>query len=83
MTLEEECNWILSGREPIPVGPGQDNGADSDGDDDTLDDISGDEVGLELETTVVRAVEGPLVHRHITTSSSLIIKLLSLDADSS
>ena len=44
MTLEEECNWILSGREPVPVSPGHDNGDDSDGEDDTLDDISGDEV---------------------------------------
>jgi hypothetical protein len=44
MTLEEECNWILSGREPLPVGSGDGDGADSDGEDDTLDDISGDEV---------------------------------------
>lgn len=47
MTLEEECNWILSGREPLPPRPadGGDGEAGSDGeDDDTLDDISGDEV---------------------------------------
>ncbi len=40
MSLEEECNWILSGREPI-----MDNGWDDEDDEDnTLDDISGDEV---------------------------------------
>ncbi len=44
MTLEEECNWILSGREPPPANDGDENGDDSDGEDDTLDDISGDEV---------------------------------------
>ena len=44
MTLEEECNWILSGREPPPANDADENGGDSDGDDDTLDDISGDEV---------------------------------------
>ena len=49
MTLEEECNWILSGREPVPVSPGHDNGDDSDGEDDTLDDISGDEVNWIVE----------------------------------
>jgi hypothetical protein len=42
MTLEEECNWILSGREPLPDNLVDEN--DSDGEDDTLDDISGDEV---------------------------------------
>ena len=45
MSLEEECNWILSGREPLNYN---DNGYDDDDDDDeednTLDDISGDEV---------------------------------------
>ena len=40
MTLEDECNWILSGREPLPDADGD----ESDQDDDTLDDISGDEV---------------------------------------
>ena len=39
MTLEDECNWILSGRDPLP-----DDLDESDQDDDTLDDISGDEV---------------------------------------
>ena len=41
LTLEEECNWILSGKPP-----GLDdlrNGVD-DEDENTLDDISGDEV---------------------------------------
>ena len=43
MSLEEECNWILSGREPLMFN---DNGFDDDDDeeDNTLDDISGDEV---------------------------------------
>merc|ERR1712020_532331 len=46
MSLEDECNWILSGREPLP---NERNGFfdpddDSDGDDNTLDDISGDEL---------------------------------------
>eukprot|EP00096_Caligus_rogercresseyi_P008530 TRINITY_DN274_c0_g1_i15.p1 TRINITY_DN274_c0_g1~~TRINITY_DN274_c0_g1_i15.p1 ORF type:complete len:762 (-),score=345.87 TRINITY_DN274_c0_g1_i15:862-3147(-) len=36
MSLEDECNWILSGREPL--------GSDDDEDSDTLDDISGDEL---------------------------------------
>ena len=46
MSLEDECNWILSGREPLPndlngyCDPDDDSGAD----DNTLDDISGDEV---------------------------------------
>ena len=40
MSLEEECNWILSGREPIL----QDEIFDTDEEDNTLDDISGDEV---------------------------------------
>ena len=43
MSLEEECNWILSGREPLNYN---DNGYDDDesDEDNTLDDISGDEV---------------------------------------
>ena len=43
MSLEEECNWILSGREPIVADH---NGFydDDDDEDNTLDDISGDEV---------------------------------------
>lgn len=44
MTLEEECNWILSGREPLPPEVAFENGVDSDEEDNTLDDISGDEV---------------------------------------
>ena len=42
MSLEEECNWILSGREPI-MQDGDDYSDDGD-EDNTLDDISGDEV---------------------------------------
>ena len=44
MSLEEECNWILSGREPLMYN--DNNGFDNDDDDEdnTLDDISGDEV---------------------------------------
>ncbi len=46
MSLEEECNWILSGREPV-----MDNGWDDDDDEDnTLDDISGDEVSKHLRS---------------------------------
>lgn len=41
MSLEEECNWILSGREPIFDG---DDFDEDDDEDNTLDDISGDEV---------------------------------------
>lgn len=46
MSLEDECNWILSGREPLPndLNGLCDPDDDSDGDDNTLDDISGDEV---------------------------------------
>ena len=50
MSLEDECNWILSGREPLPndlngyCDPDDDSGAD----DNTLDDISGDEVNVVL-----------------------------------
>ena len=36
-SLEDECNWILSGREPL-------DGLQEEEDDATLDDISGDEV---------------------------------------
>jgi len=36
-SLEDECNWILSGRDPI------DDGNEDDDDENTLDDISGDE----------------------------------------
>ncbi len=44
MSLEEECNWILSGREPL----GHDDDIDEEDDEDnTLDDISGDEVQLD------------------------------------
>ena len=46
MTLEDECNWILSGREPLP-----DDQVESDQDDDTLDDISGDEVDFFCRAT--------------------------------
>ena len=42
MSLEEECNWILSGREPV-MQDGEDYSDDGD-EDNTLDDISGDEV---------------------------------------
>ena len=45
MTLEDECNWILSGREPLP----DEDQVGSDQDDDTLDDISGDEVDFILQ----------------------------------
>ena len=43
---EDECNWILSGREPLPddLNGLCDGDDDSDADDNTLDDISGDEV---------------------------------------
>merc|ERR1711936_1398281 len=37
-SLEDECNWILSGREPIL------DDANEDDDENTLDDISGDEL---------------------------------------
>jgi len=49
MSLEDECNWILSGREPLPndLNGLCDPDDDSDGDDNTLDDISGDEVKKE------------------------------------
>ena len=43
MSLEEECNWILSGREPVN-GYDDDSLTDEDVEDNTLDDISGDEV---------------------------------------
>ena len=56
MTLEEECNWILSGREPVPADLAEENGLDSDGEDDTLDDISGDEVCKLYYQDVVAAV---------------------------
>ena len=69
MTLEEECNWILSGREPIPVTSGQDNGADSDGDDDTLDDISGDEVRL---VRLVHGVHGLGLHSSTQSRIELV-----------
>merc|ERR1719220_2479667 len=42
MSLEEECNWILSGREPV-MQDGDDYSDDGD-EDNTLDDISGDEL---------------------------------------
>merc|ERR1711872_885140 len=38
ISLEDECNWILSGREPILDGVNEDD------DENTLDDISGDEL---------------------------------------
>ena len=46
MSLEDECNWILSGREPLPndLNGLCDPDDDSEADDNTLDDISGDEV---------------------------------------
>ena len=40
--LKDECNWILSGRDPLP-----DNIEEED--ENTLDDISGDEVGAAAE----------------------------------
>ena len=49
MSLEEECNWILSGREPVV----QDQEFYDDDDDNTLDDISGDEV-LEFKKYIVK-----------------------------
>ena len=47
-SLEDECNWILSGREPLAstlqeVPEGEEG---EDRDENTLDDISGDEVSL-------------------------------------
>ena len=47
-TLEEECNWILSGRQPPPphLNNVKENGGEDDDDDNTLDDISGDEVSF-------------------------------------
>jgi len=52
-SLEDECNWILSGRDPI------DDGNEDDDDENTLDDISGDElsemtVDLNDDTHTVR-----------------------------
>ena len=44
MSLEEECNWILSGREPIQADNTNGYFDDEDDEDNTLDDISGDEV---------------------------------------
>jgi len=38
ISLEDECNWILSGREPVLDGVNEDD------DENTLDDISGDEL---------------------------------------
>lgn len=38
ISLEDECNWILSGREPVS------DDANDDDDENTLDDISGDEL---------------------------------------
>lgn len=46
MSLEEECNWILSGREPIQADNTNGYFDDEDDEDNTLDDISGDEVRL-------------------------------------
>ena len=56
MSLEEECNWILSGREPLNHN---DNGYDDDeesDEDNTLDDISGDEV------TDVKDLQNSYIH---------------------
>ena len=49
MSLEDECNWILSGREPLPndLNGLCDPDDYSEADDNTLDDISGDEVNKE------------------------------------
>ena len=44
MSLEEECNWILSGREPLMYNDNNGYDNDDDDEDNTLDDISGDEV---------------------------------------
>ena len=49
LTLEDECNWILSGRAPVSEMYAHEQRSD---DEDTLDDISGDEV-----TTLSSAVE--------------------------
>ena len=66
MSLEEECNWILSGRAPPPAkdymmdpqrgGRRHDDNSDED---DTLDDISGDEVTIVLtvDKVVLRLVK--------------------------
>ena len=43
LTLEDECNWILSGRAPVSERYAHEQRSD---DEDTLDDISGDEVIL-------------------------------------
>lgn len=37
---QDECNWILSGRDPLPDDIQEE-------DENTLDDISGDEVNIE------------------------------------
>ena len=54
MSLEDECNWILSGREPLPndLNGLCDPDDDSEADDNTLDDISGDEVKVEYFKTI-------------------------------
>jgi hypothetical protein len=56
MSLEEECNWILSGREPLTLDGNRSD--DDDDEDNTLDDISGDEVWVVvfLDESVTRAV---------------------------
>ena len=50
MSLEEECNWILSGREPIQADNTNGYFDDEDDEDNTLDDISGDEVRVLKKT---------------------------------
>ena len=65
MSLEEECNWILSGREPLNHN---DNGYDDDeesDEDNTLDDISGDEV------TDVKDLQNSYIHYHSICACAL------------
>ena len=66
MSLEDECNWILSGREPLPNDRNGlcDSDDDSDGDDNTLDDISGDEVKKE---TFLIGVVSQIYKKYTTT----------------
>ena len=43
--FQDECNWILSGRDPLPDDIQEE-------DENTLDDISGDEVRLSSELNI-------------------------------
>ena len=44
--VQDECNWILSGRDPLP-----DNIEEED--ENTLDDISGDEVSIMKRRSII------------------------------